>query len=367
MSKLFCSLYPHSFEEHIAFSAALNSAIVERTQGRCRLGTNRLAAIMTGLLPHAEPGTNINTLRALDASQSVEAPQGAPRNADDTWVRKHRIIEKMKDPISLWMQHTIPFLARCLHLNVPAIFQDITRKEGGNHVAPEAYFCEAHLYELSISDWQDMEILCNSSFPDLLEEAYSRYLDAPKSDADQTPRMKGMSYHTLRKRTAGYAYQLAVFQLCHRWLSDVSSVVQQELRQEIEDMSIDDRLTLLRTAQAHYCLTTALAQGSDTDSLRALLRGKYTIPEFTVPVRAKVRMRAHELPDYMVPEPWVSLESSRAANDYVTLDLECFVTCRALNKKAAERFALEQMLRAHPYRHIGGGLILSLTTDDINQ
>lgn len=365
MSKLFCSLYPHSFEEHIALSAALNNAIIARTQGRCRLGTNRLAAIIAGLLPHAEPGTNVNTLRAMDTVQLVVETQGQPSHTDDTWTRKHRIIETMKAPITLWMQHTMPFLARCLHLNVPAIFQDITRKEGGIYVAPEAYFHEAHLYELNTSDWQDMEILCNSSFPDLLEEAYSRYLDAPKSDTDQTPRMKGMSYHTLRKRTAGYAYQLTVFKLCQRWLADVSLVVQQELKQEIDNMSTEDRLTLLRTAQAHYCLTTALAQGGDTDSLRALLRGKHTVPEFTVPVRAKVRMRSNELADYLVPEPWVSLESSRAENGYVTLDLECFVTCRALNKKAAERFALEQMLRAHPYRHIGGGLILSLTTDDL--
>lgn len=365
MPKPFHWLYPHSFEEHTTLSAELNKAIIARTQGRCRLGANRIAAMIAGLLPHAQAGMNINALRAFDTHASA-TPGDTLDVTENTWERKHRILDVMKGPATLWMQHTMPFLARCLHLNIPAIFQDITRKEGGIYTAPEAYFSDWHLHELNTADWQDMETLCNTNFPDLLEEAYSRYLHIAKSPTDATLRISGMSYHHLRKATAGYAYQLAIFMLCHRWLSDIHRV-EQEFKQHFAKMPTDERLTFLRTAQAHYCITTALTQGSDADSLRSLLAGKGELPEFAIPVRATVRMKAHELNDYLVPEPWISLESGRAANNNVTLELECFVTCRALSRAAAERYALEQMLRAHPYKHIGGALILSITTDDADE
>lgn len=305
-------IFPKSHEKFMAWSSAIASSLSKNTKGQCRIGHNKLAAIMARSLPGVGESFNINTLKSvLDESNSlldisIEKTSGANESSE--------ILACLKIDIShavyRWMEQIVYMLAfDSINIDgaITEFYSDFNDINDETFIIANAYFSEHETQ--------------------LLDNAYSTWALASEP------------FSVIQKKTVGYAYRKYLLDATYSFFNGLAlyyrqfsaSKIFKKLNKEQLTQWVDLSFKLWGDEEGVCIPKNALCFSKAME--RVLGPEQY---EYDVVVRAVVSGSENMFNEWELPSPWESYDFSESdSGDDSVLCADCIVNVTASNKADA--------------------------------
>lgn len=312
------NIFPNSHEQFINWSKDIAFEMQKSSNGKLRVGFNKLAAIMAQTLPNTHDSFNINTLKSiLDKPSEIKTDSG---------------VCVANNGLSHFVEMVKKDLARYLNAQAQAIYNQMPLNKEDNE--EESLFDSLNSnYEIN-EFYSDLIDLDDASFKlafENLQELDSECIENAYSDIlNNSSNFLSKKFSYVIHNTVNDAYGNFVLDALDYFLQSITLACIEFT--QVQSMTLE---------QFHQWMLSALSKWNGSysfnneDNYREFNTEQTAEMEFDVVLRCIITAKEHFFESYSIPSPWESYDYSSLDSETHALRADTVVRVQAKDKYSA--------------------------------